>query len=126
MNNQPSIWLDRLRTSSSSSITSRYLVNILYTLHLGNISLIVNIHMFQIEYKNASLYSSDMSFEVHEDNSKPTLMTPSSTSSEEQQKKLVTKFERQPSEKTPPPAEPDKDCTDPAVMAIPAPKKAAA
>ena len=34
-----------------------------------------------------------------------------------------TKFERQPGEKTPPPAEPDKDHTGPAVMAIPAPKQ---
>ena len=50
-------------------------------------------------------------------------MTPSLTSSDEQQKKLVTKFERQPSEKTPLPAEPDKDCTGPAVMAIPSPKQ---
>ena len=50
-------------------------------------------------------------------------MTPSSTSSDKQQKKLVTKFERQPSEKTPPPAEPDKDCTGPVVMAIPTPKQ---
>ena len=79
--------------------------------------------MFWIEYKNASFYSSDMSFEVCGDKSKSTLMTPSSTSSDEQQKKLVTKFERQPSEKTPPPADPDKDCTGPAVMAIPAPKQ---
>ena len=54
MNNQSSILLDCLKTSSSSSITSRYLVNILYKLHLGNVSLIVNFHMFQIEYKNAS------------------------------------------------------------------------
>ena len=63
-----------------------------------------------------------MSFKVCGDNSKSTLMTPSSTSSDEQQKKLVTMFDRQPSEKTPPPAEPNKDCAGPAVMAIPAPK----
>ena len=50
-------------------------------------------------------------------------MTPSLTSSDEQQKKLVTKFGRQPSEKTSPPAEPSKDCTGPVVMAIPAPKQ---
>ena len=67
-----------------------------------------------------------MSLEIHGDNSKSTLMTPSSTSSDEQQKKLVTKFERQPIEKKPPPAEPNKDCTGPAVMAIPAPKQGAA
>ena len=82
MNNQPSILLDRLRTSSSSSTTSRYLVCMLYTLHLGNVLLIVNFHMFQIEYKNGSFYSSDMSFEVRGDNSKSTLMTPSLTSSD--------------------------------------------
>ena len=123
MNNQPSVSLDPLRTSSSSSITSRYLVNILYKLYLGNVSLILNFHMFWIEYKNASFYSSDMSFDVHGDNSKSTLTTPSSTSSDEQHKKLVTKFERQPGEKTPPPAQPDKDCTGPAVMSIPAPKQ---
>ena len=82
--------------------------------------------MFWIEYKNASLYSSNTSFEVHADNSKSTLTTPSSTSSDEQQKKIVTKFERQPGEKTPPPAEPAKDCTHPVVMAIPAPKQGAA
>ena len=84
--------------------------------------------MFWIEYKNASFYSSDTSFEVHKDNSKSTLTTPSSTSSDEQQKKVdvVTKFQRQSGEKTPPPAEPAKDCTGSAVMALPAPKQGVA
>ena len=84
MSNQPSVLLEHLRTLSSSSITSRYLVNILYKLHLGNVSLFLNFHMFWIEYKNASFYSSDTSFEVHGNNSKSTLMTPSLTSSDEQ------------------------------------------
>ena len=118
MNNKPSVSLDHLRTSSSSSITSRYLVYIFYTA-LRKHLLIVNFHIFWIEYKNAFFTS----FTVQGDKSKSTLMTPSSTSSDEQQKKLVTRFERQPYEKTPPPAEPSKDCTGPVVMAIPAPKQ---
>ena len=63
----------------------------LYTLHLGTVLLIVNFHMFQIEYKNGSFDSSDMSFEVRGDNSKSTLMTPSLTSSDYQQKKPKNK-----------------------------------
>ena len=123
MNNQPSISIDCLRTFSSSSTTSRYLVYILHTLHLRNILLFVNFHIFWIEYKNASFYSSDVSFKIQGDNSKYTLMTSSLTSSDDQQKKPKAKFERWPSEKTPPPAEPNKNCTGPVVMAIPAPKQ---